>query len=58
MGCNAGKGGAPIAMSDGTAAMSGATSDERVRNQKEPRPPQQLQRNRGSVCFRAPDRAI
>ncbi len=34
-------------MSDGTAAMSDATSDERVRNQKRRRPPQQLQRNSG-----------
>ena len=45
-------------MSDGTVAMSGATSGERVRNQKEPPPPQQLRHNRGSVCFRTPDRAI
>ena len=50
-GCNGGKGGAPIAMSDGTAAMSDATSDERVRNQRRPRPPQQLQRNRGPSAF-------
>ena len=47
-----------LAMSDATAAMNGATSDERARNQKGPRPPQRLQRNRGSVCFRTPDRAI
>ena len=32
-------------MSDGTAAMSDAASDERVKNQKRLRPPQQLQRN-------------
>ena len=57
-GCNGGKGGAPIAMSDAMAAMSGATSDERARNQKGPRPPQRLQRNRGSVCFRTPERTI
>ncbi len=45
-------------MNDATAAMSGATSDERARNRRGPRPPQPLQRNRGSVCFRTPDRAI
>ena len=54
--CNGGKGGARIAMSDGTAATSGAISDERVRNQRRPHPP--LRRNRRSVCFRTPDRAI
>ena len=39
-------------MNDAMAAMSGATSDERARNRKGLRPPHQLQRNRGSVCFR------
>ncbi len=34
MGCNGGKGGAPVAMSDATAAKSTATSDERVRSQR------------------------
>jgi hypothetical protein len=34
MGCNGGKGGAPIATSDATDAKSAATSDERVRNQR------------------------
>jgi hypothetical protein len=34
-------------MSDGTAAMSDATNDERVKNQKRRRPPQHLQRNSG-----------
>jgi hypothetical protein len=38
-------------MSDGTVAMSGATNGEQVRNQKEPRPPQQLQHSRGSVLL-------
>jgi hypothetical protein len=39
MGCNGDKGDALIAMSDATAAMSGATSDERVRNQRRLHPP-------------------
>ena len=34
MGCNGGKGGAPVAMSVATAAMSDATSDEPERNQR------------------------
>jgi hypothetical protein len=34
-------------MSGATAAMNGATSDERARNQKGPRPRQRLQRNKG-----------
>jgi hypothetical protein len=34
-------------MSGATAAMNGATSDERARNQKGPRPQQRLQRNKG-----------
>ena len=50
-GCSGGKGDAPIAMSDATAAMSGATSDERARNQRRPHPPHQLQRNRGPSAF-------
>ena len=33
-GCNGGKGGAPVAMSDATAATSDGTSDEPVRNQR------------------------
>ena len=33
MGCNGGKDGAPAAMSDDTAVMSDATSDERERSQ-------------------------
>ena len=36
---------APIAMSDGTAAMSDGMSDERVRNQKPRRLPEQSRRN-------------
>jgi hypothetical protein len=56
MGCNGGKGGAPIAMNDAMVAMSGATSGERVRNQRgRPLP---LRRNKMSVRFRTPDRAI
>ena len=39
-GCNGGKGGAPIVMSDATAAMNDATSGERVRNQKRHRLPE------------------
>ena len=31
-------------------------SGERVRNRQGPPPPPQLQRNRGSICFRTPDR--
>jgi hypothetical protein len=46
-GCKGGKGSAPIATSDATAAMSGATSGGRARNQRRPRPPPQRQRNRG-----------
>ena len=56
-GCSGGRGGAPIGMNDAMAAMSGATSDERGRNRRGPRPPQPLQRNRGSICFRTRDRA-
>ena len=51
--CNGGKGGAPIAMSDAMAAMSDATSDERVRNQKRRRPPQRLHRNSGPSAVNA-----
>jgi hypothetical protein len=47
MGCNGGKGGAPIVMNDAMAAMNGATSDERGRNRRGLRPPQPLQRNKG-----------
>ena len=56
MGCNGGKGGAPIAMNDAMVAMSGATSDELEGNQR--RPPLQLRRNKMSIRFRTPDRAI
>ena len=42
-------------MNVGTAATSDDMSGERVRNQRGPPPPR---RNRRSVCFRAPDRAI
>jgi hypothetical protein len=41
--CNGGKGAAPIAMSDATAAKSIATSDEQVRNR--PRLPQSPRNN-------------
>jgi hypothetical protein len=58
MGCNGDKGDALIVMSDATAAMSGATSDERVINQRRLHPPQQLQHNRRAACFRTQDRAI
>ena len=34
-------------MSDAMDAMSGAMSDEQVKNQKERRPPQRLRRNSG-----------
>ena len=46
-----------LAMNDAMAAMSGAMSDERVKNRRGPHPPQPLQRNRGSVCFRTLGRA-
>ena len=36
MGCNGGKGGEAVGMSDATAVKSTATSDERVRNQPRP----------------------
>ena len=45
MGCNGGKGGAPVAMSDATAVMSDAMSDERERNQPRRRLPEQLLRS-------------
>ena len=45
MGCNGGKGGEAVAMSDAMAAKSDATSDERARNQQRRRLPEQLQRN-------------
>ena len=47
MGCNGGKGGAAVAMSDAMAAKSTATSDERVRNQQRRRLPEQLHRSSG-----------
>ena len=43
--CNADKGGAPIAVNDGRAAMSDATGDERVKSQPRRRLPEQLPRN-------------
>lgn len=45
MGCNGGKGGEAVGMSDAMAAKSTATSDERVRNQQRRRLPEQLQRS-------------
>ena len=51
--CNADKVGAPIAVSDGRAAMSDATDDERVKNQPRRSLPEQLPRN---SCPRALNR--
>ena len=45
MGCNGGKGGEAVGMSDATAVKSTATSDERVRNQQRRRLLEQLQRS-------------
>ncbi len=57
-GCNDGKDGEAVGMSDAMAGKSTATSDARVRNQRRRRLPEQLQRNRGSVCSQTPGCAV
>ena len=53
MGCNGGKGGEAVGMSDATAVKSTATSDERVRNHQRRRLPEQLQRSSGPSALKS-----
>ena len=46
--CNGGKGGALVAISDGTAH---ARRGDEVEKPRRSPPPQQLRRNSGSICF-------
>ena len=58
MECNGGKDGALVVMSAGTVAKSTATSDERAKSPREPRPQAQLLLNKDIERFRTSEGTI